>query len=99
MGRSQAQIGNVAVTRWNIIFSKDAEKCLLALPRDQRFRIENAIDMLTAGPYNSRLDVKPLKGRPEWRLRVGRWRVVFRVNEGKVIITVVSVKPRGGAYK
>jgi mRNA-degrading endonuclease RelE of RelBE toxin-antitoxin system len=34
-----------------------------------------------------------------WRLRVGDWRVVYRRDEADRVITVVTVSPRGGAYK
>ncbi len=60
---------------------------------------ETAIDLLSKGPYDCGLDVKPLHGRADWRLRLGRWRVLFRVDEGRITITVISVAPRGDAYK
>ena len=34
-----------------------------------------------------------------WRLRVGDWRVIYRRDEAAPVITVVTVSPRGGAYK
>ena len=32
----------------------------------------------------------------EWRIRVGDWRVVYRVDDGRVVVMVVRVAPRGG---
>jgi mRNA interferase RelE/StbE len=44
-------------------------------------------------------DVKRLRGRgDEWRLRVGDWRVRFRVDWERHIIVVIAVLPRGSAY-
>lgn len=84
---------------WQLIVSKDALKALEAIPKKQRDRLWSAIKQLTNGPYESGLDVKPLKARPEWRLRVGTWRVIFRVEQQKPLIAVVSISTRGDAYK
>ena len=35
----------------------------------------------------------------EWRIRVGDWRVVYRIDDGRVVVIVVRVAPRGGAYR
>ena len=47
-----------------------------------------------------RLDVRPLSG--EWagylRVRVGEYRIVFRVDEAERTIWVVRIAARGGAY-
>ena len=56
---------------WQLIVSKDALKALESLPKKQREHLWDAIKQLKNGPYDSGLDVKPLKARPEWRLRVG----------------------------
>lgn len=84
---------------WTIITLNKAEKALGAIPKSERCHIEGAIDQLAKGPRVSGLDVKPLKGRPEWRLRIGRWRVLFLVDKETITITVISVAPRGDAYK
>lgn len=84
---------------WDIVIEKRAEKTLASLPKKLRERIMNAIDRLAYGPYQSDLDIKQLAGRPEWRLRVGGWRVLFRVYKDEIIIIVVSVSPRGDVYK
>ena len=59
-----------------------------------RERLARAIDGLPEG------DVKRLAGSGGlWRLRVGDWRVIYRREEADLVITVVTVSPRGGAYK
>ena len=84
---------------WEVVIGKRAEKTLGSLPKPLRERIIQGINRLKAGPYQSGLDVKPLNGRPEWRLRIGDWRVLFQVYETEIRIIVISVSPRGGAYK
>ena len=88
------------MSHWTLVVLRDAEKMLLKLTEQERLRIIKALDILSAtGPYNCSLDVKRLRGSLDWRLRVGRWRVIFRVDHGNITILVVSVSPRGDAYK
>jgi mRNA interferase RelE/StbE len=42
---------------------------------DDRVRIVKALDALVT--YSTGLDIKPLKGRLEFRLRVGKYRILF----------------------
>jgi mRNA interferase RelE/StbE len=63
------------------------------LPRNERERILVAIQRLPAG------DVRSLKGRRgEWRLRVGDWRAIIRLDQEARVIVVTAVKPRSSAY-
>jgi mRNA-degrading endonuclease RelE of RelBE toxin-antitoxin system len=49
---------------------------------------------------NPHVDVcKKLKGREGYRLRIGDWRVLYEINDGKLVIVVLAIKPRGGAYE
>lgn len=34
----------------------------------------------------------------QWRVRVGDWRVVYVIEDGRLVIVVVTVAPRGGVY-
>ena len=84
---------------WTVTVGRKAARMLLSLPRPQRERLTRAIDRLKDGPWQRDLDVKPLQGRPEMRLRVGDWRVLFLVYANEIRISVVSISPRGDAYK
>lgn len=84
---------------WAVQFSREARKRLMMLPRNERERILRSVDRLLYSPYQSGLDVKKLKGCDEWRLRVGKWRVVFEIYDAIVTIHVVTVDTRGDAYK
>jgi mRNA interferase RelE/StbE len=72
---------------------------MATIPNPERERIRVAINKLSDGPHPEGLDTKPLKGRPEWRLRVGSWRVLFLVDNGTITITVIGVGSRGQIYK
>lgn len=41
----------------------------------------------------------PLKGRDEWRLRVGDWRVIFARDSDAKTLTILRILPRGRAYQ
>ena len=85
--------------RWTVIVLHSVEKRISTLQKAERERIQAAINALTNGPNAEGLDVKPLKARPEWRLRVGSWRILFRVDHERIIITVVRLASRGDVYK
>ena len=73
-------------------------KELRRLSSKDQGRIRTAIDGLSAGPPGG--DVKKLQGREnEWRLRVGSWRVIFRVDFKQRHIYILHVHPRGSAYR
>ena len=74
----------------NILVAPAAAKALKRLPRNQAERIMGAIGKLPGG------DVKRLQGRPEYRLRVGSWRVIFLMQAET--ITVTDIGSRGDIY-
>jgi len=57
-------------------------------------RIRAAIDRLPEG------DVRQLQGfRDQRRLRVGDWRLRFKIDREQRLLTILAIKPRGDAYK
>jgi mRNA interferase RelE/StbE len=82
--------------RWSLIVAPEAIKRLKKIPDPDRRRLLGAIHALYSGPSG---DIKPLKGRKEWRMRVGAWRVVMQIDEKAKIIDILSIGPRGDVYK
>ena len=60
--------------------------------------LRRKIEQLATDPYNMPNVVK-LAGRPGYRLRVGDWRIIYEVEDDKLILLVLRISPRGGAYK
>lgn len=56
-------------SQWQVIITPNVKKRLAKLRRPEREKILQALIDLKKDPFHQ--DVKPLKGRPEWRLRVG----------------------------
>ena len=44
-------------------------------------------------------DVQRLQGRPDYRLRIGSWRIIFEFDQRARTITVTAIEPRRDAYR
>ena len=86
------------MNRWTIEFTREGRKDFDAI-RDVRLvkRIRAAIHALADDPRPP--GCRKLEGRQdEWRVRVGTWRVVYRIEDGRLVVLVVRVAPRGEVY-
>jgi mRNA interferase RelE/StbE len=73
-----------------------ADKYLNRLNANDRDRIDDAIEGLEKEPPKG--DIRPVKGQPGFfRLRVGNYRLLFRINEKGILVT--HIDPRGQVYK
>jgi len=84
--------------RWEILLSRQAEKVMRRLPRDLLQRIDQTILGLATNPRP--LGCKKLVGHDNlYRVRVGHWRISYAIEDEQLIILIVEVAPRGGAYR
>lgn len=69
------------------------------MPRPEAERIAKRLYQLAENP-DTATDVKALSGRTgEYRLRVGDWRIIYRIVRDKLQIQIVKIGPRGDVYK
>lgn len=83
--------------KYKIVIEKLAEKFIIKLPKPEKERILKAIYQLPEGN-----DIKELKGKKNkglYRLRVGDYRVIYTINNGKLVIYVIDSGNRGDIYK
>ncbi len=80
-----------------MIWSLPALKYLAQLPRNRRDQIRARVAAMTDNPFGHQ--VRKLKGRDGYRLRVGGYRVIFTIDKRAGTILVVTVAPRGRAYR
>ncbi len=84
-----------------IKYSKNALKFLSKLDKKSVKRIRDAIEGLTCQPPVG--DIKPMQGYSDGtkRLRVGAWRVIYRIGEEEAIeiVLVIEIGNRGDIYK
>lgn len=79
---------------YKIEIEKPALKFIQKQPKPQRIRIIQAIQKLPEG------DIKKLQGNHDfYRLRVGDYRIIYRIEEDRLLITVVNVGNRGQIYR
>ena len=83
---------------FEIEYTREASKALLSLPRNLRESIRGKIELLAMDPFAAP-NVKKLLGRNGYRLRVADWRVIYEVHGDRLVIQILTIAPRGGAYK
>jgi mRNA interferase RelE/StbE len=81
---------------WQSELAPRAQRDLRRLDPPVMRRVLDAIDRLCA--EDAAGDVRRLAGRPEFRLRVGDWRVLFVRDDERRAVRVLRVLPRGRAY-
>lgn len=80
---------------YQIILKKKAKKFIDKLPVNEKRRVVAAIERLPNGE-----DIKKLKGYDDLlRLRVGDYRIIYTIDNGKLIIYVIDIDNRGDIYK
>jgi mRNA interferase RelE/StbE len=82
---------------FRVVLSKSIQKQIDKLPRDVASRILGRLSNLEADPRPP--DVKKLKGRDAWRIRVGDYRVIYEIYDRELQIIVVRVGHRREIYK
>ena len=76
-----------------ISYTRQALKALRRMPADTAQRIIAKIEQYAQEPETQANNVTALKGREGIRLRVGDWRVIM--NDGRVVLAVLEIGPRG----
>ncbi|WP_435102293.1 type II toxin-antitoxin system RelE family toxin [Arhodomonas sp. AD133] len=82
-----------------ITYKKSAIKGLRKMPAKQQRQLREALERLAQDPQRTDLDTRKLRGRSGFRLRVGGWRAIYRVEDGELVILVLDIGPRGDVYK
>jgi mRNA interferase RelE/StbE len=84
-------------TVWRVEIHDRFEKKLARLARPEREHILKTLEKLPDDPFA--LDLKSLRGRTDWRLRVGAWRILLRMDADAKVVVVHDLGPRGDIYK
>ena len=84
---------------YQIIIKPQAEKGILSLPKKEQARVYREIKAIAADPTTP--GVKPprhaLKGL--WKSKVRHYRIVFKVEEGRLLVLIVAVGDRKEIYR
>lgn len=82
--------------KYTIVIEKPAEKFIMRLAQPEKERVLKAIYEL---PYKG--DIKRLQGKKSrgmYRLRVGSYRVIYTVDNGRLTVCVIDAGNRGQIY-
>lgn len=82
---------------YRIEIRPQVEKALKKLPRPVVIAIQKAIDQLSTTPRPP--SAKRLSNREEWRLRVGDYRILYLVEDDRLVVVVVKVGHRKELYR
>ena len=85
---------------WRVDTSKDFEK-FLAKHRDIAPKILQTLRILAVDPFNNSLDIKKIVNKPAgyYRIRLGKYRLVYKLIEADQTIFFEEADARGGMYK
>ena len=82
---------------YRIEFSKRVRKDFRKIPERDANRLLKAIKLLAEDPLPSHS--KKLKGEELFRIRIGNYRVIYSMEDDKMIIAVVKVGHRKDVYR
>jgi mRNA interferase RelE/StbE len=83
---------------YSIEFSPSAAKSFAKLDKPLRLRISGAIELLAVDPRPPA--AKMLRGDEQgwWRVRVGDYRIVYTITDGRLSILVLRIGHRRDVY-
>ena len=81
---------------WQVIWSEKSLRQLERIDKKNAQKIYDAVLDCTEDPFRM---VLRLTSSPFYRLRVGNYRVILDLQQGKMIIFVVETDHRGKIYK
>jgi mRNA interferase RelE/StbE len=82
---------------YSVILPRSVRKSLDRLPDLVVTRILSRLSELETNPRPA--DVKKLKGRDAWRIRVGDYRVIYEIHSRVMQVIVVTVGHRRDVYR
>ena len=81
---------------YQLKYRKQARNYLARLPNNIKTTIIARLHQLALDPENVEHDIKALKGRIGYRLRIGQYRVIYTRHDEHLIIEIVKIGSRGG---
>ena len=85
------------MAKYRILIRKSVRKDLNGIPKKDMRRIVKAIGALAENPRPPQS--RKLSGEEKYRLRCGVYRVIYEIEDKVLIVCVVRVRHRKGAYR
>ncbi len=78
---------------------KNVRKFLRKHP-ENRAKIVSCLEQIAQNPYRNNLDIAKLDGyEHHYRLRVGKYRLLYEIIESQILIYAYDIDSRGDIYK
>ncbi|MDR1152034.1 MAG: type II toxin-antitoxin system RelE/ParE family toxin [Bifidobacteriaceae bacterium] len=74
-----------------------AARAIRGLPPEAKRRVQAVIELLADTPRPPA--ATKLTGRPEWRVRTGDYRVLYRIEDKRLLVVVVAAGHHGDVYR
>jgi mRNA interferase RelE/StbE len=84
---------------YQIAYTRSAAKELQKIPRNVGDLIRQKLAHLANNPFLPNNNVRALRGRPGYRLRVGDWRIIYEIINDQMVIHVIKIAARGSVYE
>ena len=85
---------------YKIEIKKSAKKEFDRLPAMVRRRVIEALQFLSQNPYSELLQVKKLKGVDSvYRIRIGDYRILYEIENDRLIVIVIKIGHRSEVYR
>ena len=83
---------------FDVRFSRQAQKHILKLPPSHRKRLKKIIEKLCESPFD--YPYRKVQGRPNhYRIRMGDYRIIFKIFSEDYEIWIKKIAKRSQAYK
>ena len=82
---------------YHVQLSKAVQRSIKRLAPAVRQRVRSTIDTLAQQPRPP--GVQKMAGSDRWRVRVGNYRIVYHIEDDRLIVTVVRVGHRREVYR
>ena len=82
-----------------VTYSKQALKYLRKMPRALAADIMSAVRQIDEARPLFQGDLIKMTNSPYYRLRIGDYRVILDIDDGKLVVLVLKIGARGDVYK
>lgn len=82
--------------KFTVKINAESSKTFSSLAKHDKIQISKRLIQLEENPYQ---DAKKLKDRELWRIRVGDYRIIYKIDKGILYVFVIRIGLRKDIYK
>lgn len=82
---------------YNIVMRPAALRQLKKIPVKERLKLYAAIELLAQDPRPPAS--RQLRGRDGWRVRIGNYRIIYAIDDGVLVVTLIAEGHRREVYR